>query len=148
MLDVLVKDLEPLEEVFPIETASSVPEARRLINEILDSGNKIGLVLCDHIMPGEKGVNLLIEMQSRPETKSARKILVTGQAGLEDTIKAVNHAQLNHYIAKPWEPTYLLEVARNELTTFVLENEINLLRFMKILNPSRIQETIRARGYV
>ncbi|HAK00327.1 MAG TPA: hypothetical protein DCM62_09900 [Bacteroidales bacterium] len=148
VLDVLIKDLEGLEEVFPIEVASSVPEARILFAEILKSGNRIGLVVCDHIMPGEYGVDLLVEMQNKEETKATRKILLTGQAGLDDTINAVNNARLNHYIAKPWNPDYLLKVAKNELTSYVLEHEKDLLQYMRLLDSTRIQDAIRNRGYI
>jgi len=148
VLDVIVKDLEALEEVFPIEVASSVAEARKLIQEIHQQGNRIGLALCDHIMPGEYGVDLLIEMQNNPFTRNTRKVLITGQAGLDDTIMAVNRARLNHYIAKPWDPKELFEVARQELTQYVIATEKELLRFMAVLDPVKIQEEIRSRGYL
>lgn len=148
VLDVIVKDLEVLEEVFPIEVASSVAEARKLIKEIHLQGGRIGLALCDHIMPGEYGVDLLIEMQNNPFTRNTRKILITGQAGLEDTIMAVNKARLNHYIAKPWNPEELLEIVRLELTQYVIATEKELLRYMSVLDPVRIQEEIRSRGYI
>jgi len=148
VLDVLVKDLEALEELFPIEIASSADEARQLIEEIKELNGKIGLVLCDHIMPGDNGVDLLIEMKTNEFTSNARKVLITGQAGLEDTIKAVNRAGLNHYIAKPWEKIELLEVVKKQLTHFVIENEENLLTYMALLDAEMLQEEIRARGYV
>jgi CheY-like chemotaxis protein len=148
VLDVLVKDLEEFEELFPIEIASSADEARDLIEEIENLGGKIGLVLCDHIMPGDNGVDLLIEMKANEFTKNTRKVLITGQAGLEDTVKAVNRAGLNHYIAKPWEKRELLEVVKKELTQFVIESEESLLPFMTILDGEKLQEEIRARGYI
>ncbi|HSV88970.1 MAG TPA: response regulator [Bacteroidales bacterium] len=148
VLDVIVKDLEVLEEVFPIEVAGSVAEAHKVIKEIHQQGGKIGLALCDHIMPGEYGVDLLIEMHNNPLTRSTRKVLITGQAGLDDTVLAINKARLNHYIAKPWNPKELLEVAKNELTQYVIAHEKDLLRFMSVLDPVKIQEEIRNRGYV
>lgn len=148
VLDVMVKDLEELEDVFPIEMASSADEARKLIQEIRRYGGKIGLALCDHVMPGDNGVELMIEMQNDEFTKATRKILITGQAGLEDTIQAVNKAGLNHYIAKPWNPQVLLKVVKDELTSFVIQHEKELLPFMAVLDAPRLQEEIRARGYL
>ncbi len=148
VLDVLVKDLEEFEEIFPIELASSADEARNLIKVIKGLNGKIGLVLSDHIMPGDKGVDLLVEMKSDDYTKNTRKVLITGQAGLEDTIKAVNKAGLNHYIAKPWDKAELVEVVKRQLTSFVIETEENLLPYMTLLDAELLQEEIRTRGYV
>ncbi len=148
VLDVIVRDLSELEEIFPIEMAVSAEEARSIIEEIQNQGDKIGLAICDHVMPGDKGVELMIEMQKEDFTAPARKVLLTGQAGLDATIEAVNHARLNRYIAKPWDPENLVNVAKDELTTFVIENEKNLLPFMSILDATRLQEAIRARGSV
>ena len=148
VLDVIVRDLSSLEEVFPIEMALSADEAREIVQEIKDRGDTLGLVICDHVMPGDKGVELLIEMQADSFTERSRKLLLTGQAGLDATVEAVNKAKLNRYIAKPWDPDNLVEIARDELTTYVIEKEKDLLRYMGVLDIGRLQETIRARGSI
>jgi response regulator RpfG family c-di-GMP phosphodiesterase len=148
VLDVMVRDLGELEDVFPIEVAHSADEARQLMAEIKEEGNTVGLILCDHIMPGDKGIDLLIEMQKDPWTEHTRKVLITGQAGLEDTIQAVNHARLNHYISKPWNPHKLREVVKDELTQYVIAHEKDLLRFMSVLDQAKLQDAIRSRGYL
>lgn len=147
VLDVLVRDLSVLEEFFPVEAAHSADEARDLIREIQLEGHKIGLVLCDHVMPGDKGIDLLIEMQKDEFTQHTRKVLITGQAGLEDTIQAINNAKLNHYIAKPWDPEKLLQTVKDELTQYVISEEKELLRFMAVLDQEKLQEAIRTKGY-
>ena len=53
-------------------------------------------------------------------TRAARRVLVTGQAGHEDTIRAINEAELDHYVAKPWDPEEFRAVVREQLTDFVL----------------------------
>jgi CheY-like chemotaxis protein len=148
VLDVIVRDLAALEEVFPIEMAVNASEARLIIKEIQERGDKLGLAICDHIMPGDKGVELMVEMQNDPFTERTRKVLLTGQAGLDATIEAVNKAKLNRYIAKPWDPENLVQIARDELTTFVIEQEKDLLRYMGVLDINRLQETIRTRGTI
>ncbi|AXJ02233.1 Response regulator receiver domain-containing protein [Cyclonatronum proteinivorum] len=148
VLDVVVRDLAALEDTFPIEMAISAEEAREIIKEIEENGDKVGLAICDHVMPGDKGVELMIEMQNEAFTERTRKVLLTGQAGLDATIEAVNHARLNRYIAKPWDPDNLVKIAIDELTTFVIESEKNLLPYMSTLDARRLQEAIRARGSV
>jgi len=146
VLDAVVRDLEKLEEQFPVETATSAEEARDVVDKLLDNGKKIGLILCDHILPGDNGVELLIELHKSERTHSSRKVLLTGQAGLDDTVKALNQARLHHYIAKPWNKEELLEVSVQLLTDYVIDEEENILPFMRTLDAARLSEIIRTRG--
>lgn len=143
VMDALIKDLEKFEEFFPVESANNADEAREVIEYILDHGHKIGLILCDHVLPGQNGVDLLIDLQQIPETAISKKVLVTGQAGHEDTILAINKADLDHYIAKPWTKEQLEEVVVSELTDYVISNEKNLLPFMQVLDSARLSDAMR-----
>lgn len=143
VMDALVKDLEIFENVFPIETANDTIEAMKVIDYILDHGHKIGLILCDHVLPGKNGVDLLIDLQKNEHTVNSKKVLVTGQAGHEDTILAINKADLDHYVAKPWTEEELNKVVRDQLTDYVIENEKNLLAYMQILDAEKISEAMR-----
>ncbi|TVQ66041.1 MAG: response regulator [Balneolaceae bacterium] len=145
VLDAVVRDLEKLEEQFPVETANSAEEARDVIEKLLDDDKKIGLILCDHILPGDNGVELLIELHNDERTHASRKVLLTGQAGLDDTVRALNEARLHHYIPKPWTREELLEAAVNLLTDFVIEEEENILPYMSTLDAEKISESIRTR---
>ncbi len=148
VLDAVVRDLEKLEDQFPVETATSAEEASEVIGKLLEENKKIGLVLCDHILPGENGIELLIELHKNEKTHNTRKVLLTGQAGLDDTVKALNQARLHHYIAKPWSKEELLEVAVELLTDYVIEQEENILPYMSSLNANRLSESIRTRRSV
>lgn len=143
VMEALVKDLEKFETFFPVESANNAKEAQEVIEYIINHGHKIGLILCDHVLPGKSGVNLLIEMQNRPETAASKKVLVTGQAGHEDTILAINNADLDYYIAKPWSREQVEKVVFDQLTDFVIEQEKNLLAYMEILDAEKLSEAIR-----
>jgi CheY-like chemotaxis protein len=143
VLEAVIRDLAPFERVFPIESAASVSEARRAVADIILPKGKLGLVICDHILPGEDGVSFLVELQKDPRTARSRKVLLTAHAGLEATVEAVNRADLNHYIAKPWTQEDLLNVTRHQLTDFVLEQETNLYPYLTILEADRLTEKIR-----
>lgn len=145
VMDALVNDLEEFEETFPVETANTSEEAKSVIESIYNSGNEIGLILCDHVLPGQNGVDLLIELQKEPSTKVSKKVLVTGQAGLEDTVMAINKADLDHYIAKPWTKDDLNNVVIQELTEFVIQQKYNPLEFMTVLDSVKLSEALR--GY-
>ena len=143
VLDAIVRDLEEFEDTFPIEMADSAEEARNLLSALTDDGHEIGLILCDHVLPGQNGVELLVEMQDNPSTVQTRKVLITGQAGLDETVRAVNEADLKHYIAKPWKKKELVETTRKLLTDYVLEQTENPMEFMSVLNSQRIADFIR-----
>ncbi len=143
VMDALVNDLEHFEEHFPVESANSAEEAQSVVEDIYAAGNEVGLILCDHVMPGKNGVDFLIELQSQMEKKTAKKVLVTGQAGLDDTIQAINNAHLDHYIAKPWTKEQLEEVVISQLTNYVMEQRYNPMQFMMILDSVRLAEYMR-----
>ncbi len=144
VLDAVVRDLEKLEEQFPVETATSAEEARSVIEKLLENGKKIGLILCDHILPGDNGVELLIELHKNEQLHASKKVLLTGQAGLEDTVKALNEAKLHHYIAKPWNKEDLMSVSVELLTDYVIEQEDDVLPFMGTLDAAKLSEFIRS----
>lgn len=143
VMDALIKDLEDFEDTFPIESANNTKEANLVVSHILDSGDEIGLILCDHVLPGENGVDFLIGLESRKEFTKTRKVLVTGQAGLEDTVLAINKANLNHYISKPWTKDSFQKAVINQLTDFVIEQKYNPLEFMSLLDSVRLAESMR-----
>lgn len=148
VLDALIRDLEEFENTFPVEAATTAEEAREVISQVTEEGGKIGLILCDHLLPGENGVDLLIDLQEQSSTRTSRKVLVTGQAGLEDTVKAVNEADLHHYIEKPWTEENLHAVVVRQLTNYVIENEKDYLPYMNVLDGSRLADAMHRRGSI
>jgi len=83
-----------------IEVATSGDEAWEIIQEIISEGGSVEVVITDQVMPGLKGDELLEKVNEiSPDTI---KILLTGQAGLQDTIDAINKGGLNYFVEKPW----------------------------------------------
>ena len=145
VLDSVLQDLMLFEDNFVVEGAESVTEAKQVIEEMTDEGVRLALILCDHIMPEQTGISFLIELSQNSDTRSARKILLTGQAGLEDTVEAVNHASLDYYIAKPWKGEALREALVSQLTAFMIENDDNLLSWTAILDSEAILNAMAKR---
>jgi len=143
VLAAVIRDLAPFEEKFPIESATTVAEARSVVEDVILKRGQLGVVVCDHILPGEDGVSFLVRLQQDARTAPARKILLTAQAGLAATIEAVNRAGLNHYLAKPWQPDELRAVVRRQLTDFVLENEPTVFPYFGVLEDDRLTEKVR-----
>ncbi len=134
VLDSVLQDLTPFEEHFIVEGAQSVAEAWQVIHDNEQQQIHLALVLCDHIMPEQTGISFLIELNARPKTHRTRKLLLTGQAGLEDTVQAINHASLDFYIAKPWHGDELRQIVKSQLTQFVIKNNEPLQQWMSILD--------------
>ncbi|OKL55154.1 hypothetical protein BSZ39_00160 [Bowdeniella nasicola] len=141
----LGRDLASVAKVARVEFAEDVPDAWEVVGEIDADGDVLALVLADHRLPGTSGVDFLVQMQSDPRTGPARTVLVTGQADQGDTIKAVNQAGLDHYIAKPWKPDDLLAVVREQLTDFVIASKLDPLPHLTILDAVRAMDSLRAR---
>ncbi|MGF1529954.1 MAG: response regulator [Puniceicoccaceae bacterium] len=148
VLEAVENTVAVFEKTFSIETAESAAEARRIIADYHQRNCQLALILCDHIMPNENGVELLKDLAEDPRTRLSRKILLTGQAGLDATVDAVNHARLDHYLAKPWDATKLIEVVRQQLTNYVIAANLDPMPFLSTLDTERLSEFIRSRGNV
>jgi len=143
--DALARDLAVLVPPARIEVAEDVEDARALLQELRDDGDELALVLADHRLPGTSGVDYLVELHADAGTRDVRKVLVTGQADLDDTVRAVNRAELAHYVAKPWDPDDLVAVTRHQLTLFVLETGLDPLPHLRALETETVLPLLRRR---
>lgn len=104
-----------------ISVAQSGKDALELIEELCRDKEPVAVVIVDQIMPGMKGVEVLEEIHRRsPETT---KVLLTGQAGLDAVVQAINRAGLNRYIPKPWDEPDLRLTVEGLLRTFRLHRQ-------------------------
>ncbi len=129
-----------------IEPAENVSDAWEAIAEIAQDGDELALALCDHRLPGTTGVDFMVQMASEEATAATRKVLLTGQADLDDTVRAVNSAHLDHFISKPWNAEELQEVVRDQLTDYVIATGQNPLPLLPVLDQSRAMIAVRDYG--
>ncbi|PIE36509.1 hypothetical protein CSA56_00200 [candidate division KSB3 bacterium] len=109
VLNQLAAQLEDHFEYFcEFAYAESAEEALEVYHELVEEGNRIWLIISDQIMPGMNGDEFLARIHNIDE--EAMKVLLTGQAGLQSTIRAINHAGLNYYIEKPWSSHDLIMI--------------------------------------
>ncbi|WP_022868899.1 response regulator [Schaalia vaccimaxillae] len=141
--DALERDLEEFWTKIRLETAEDVDDAWAVLDEIHGEGEDLALVLSDHRLPGKSGVDFLVELRKDERFAGVRTVLVTGQADQDDTIRAVNQAGLDYYIAKPWDVQTLKKVVRDQLTNYVLEMGVDPLPYMPLLDGVRVMESIR-----
>lgn len=147
--EAILRDLRPLEAFFEIESAGDTADAAAILADFANRGILTGLILCDHRLPGESGVEFLTRIHDVPGYRDTRKVLLTGQAGHQDTIKAINQAGLSHYLAKPWDPTELVETSKEQLTGYVLgRDDVDPLPYLAILDAPRLLGKIADAGGV
>ncbi|TGN18737.1 EAL domain-containing response regulator [Leptospira idonii] len=117
---------EQLKKVFgneyTIETAESAESAKEIIQEINSAGEDIPVVICDQVMPGQKGDEFLIELQAtNPNTK---KIMLTGQAPAQAVGNALNHGCLYRYLPKPWDASDLELTIKQAIDSFYMDKSL------------------------
>lgn len=142
VLDSVVRDLTPFSSFCEIEATESVAEARDVIKEYQAESVPLALILCDHIMPEETGIPFLIELNQNPDTQACKKILLTGQADLNDTIEAVNHHCLDFFVAKPWKVEALQQTITEQLTNYVIEQSDNPMQWAQYLDSAKILQAM------
>lgn len=136
VLAAVAKDLDNIEDPFIIEECDSADEAEELMESLDAEGDYIALIISDHIMPGKSGVEFLIEINEDARFRPTKKILLTGLATHQDTINAINHAAIDRYIEKPWDPKQLTQYAKELITEFILEKGIDYTPFVDKLDQT------------
>lgn len=105
-----------------IELAESGEEALSLIRELEEKDFEVPVIICDQIMPGMKGDNVIIEnYKNNPKTLS---VLLTGQADAAAVGNIINHSSLFRYIAKPWEEADLTLTIREALRSYTQDKTL------------------------
>jgi DNA-binding NtrC family response regulator len=96
------------EAEFDVETASNAEEA-----ELMLSSRSYDAIVCDHMLPGEQGLELLIRTSKRhPLTK---RFLLTGYMNPELLSRATSLAGLSGCILKPVKYEELIRQVREAL---------------------------------
>lgn len=94
----------------------------------------------------QTGVDLLVSLKETTAKSTIRTILLTGRAGHEDTIRAINEAGLDHYFSKPWDPNDLAAVSVRILTDYVIGAGIDPLRYVRELDGPRLMAAFAQHG--
>lgn len=129
----LSQQLAPFKKQYEVDLVQSGQDALELIEELDEDGEPLAMMIVDQLMPGMKGTQVL-EAVHKTHKKTA-KILLTGQAGLDAVVHAINYAGLDRYISKPWDEPDLRITVETLLKKYELERENErLLEDLKIKN--------------
>lgn len=84
------------------------------------SSESVVAMLVDHRMPGLSGVEVLLGAQALPQTKPARKVLLSARTAPEDTARLLKAGAVHRTLPKPWTADELHACLRGMLTDFCL----------------------------
>ncbi|QYO64168.1 response regulator [Leptolyngbya sp. 7M] len=127
---------------YEIELAESGEEALELFSELTAAAIEIPLILCDQIMPGMAGDELLIRLHAQyPKTL---KILLTGQTHLEAIVKVINSASLYRYVCKPWDETDLCLTVREALRRYTQDKQLLEQHAALLQSERRLRQFLEA----
>jgi len=97
-------------------TASSADEA---VDHFED--NDIAVTLSDYRMPGTDGIHFLEQIrESSPDTV---RILITGTPDVNVAIEAINKADIDRFVPKPWSDNELQAMVRSSIAEYDMRRE-------------------------
>jgi thioredoxin reductase (NADPH) len=87
---------------YRIMSTTSASEALESLTSVKNQAEEVALFLSDQRMPEMLGVDFLKEASHF--FPAARKVLLTAYSDTEAAIRAINSAQVDYYLLKPWDP--------------------------------------------
>jgi two-component system chemotaxis response regulator CheY len=145
VLAAIKKDLEIFTPAFTINDCESAAEAEEILNELNQDDEEIALIICDHIMPGENGIDFLTRVNTDPRFLYTKKFILTGLANHNDTIQAINDAEINAYLEKPWSQEEFVTIVKKLLTRYVVESDNEYSELLPYLDEVTLQRELKRR---
>ena len=110
---------------YTLYQAGSAEEAVEVLR-----GRHVKTILCDHILPGQSGLDFLVTLKQRnPQIKS---VLFSAALETELFIKAINEGQVFRFIKKPASPADIQQAVREAVRQYDIETlQQQLLRDQK-----------------
>ncbi len=114
ILDSLKEQIENrMGDEYIYETAENAQEGLEVIEELVEDGTEVLIIVSDWLMPGIKGDEFLIEVHKR--FPGIVKVMLTGQAQEEAIQNAKNKVNLHACLFKPWSEEDLINAIKSGL---------------------------------
>lgn len=98
----------------------------------------VHVVISDMKMPQMSGAELLEKIANKyPNTF---RVVLTGYADIESTIKAVNQGKIHRYLQKPWDNKELVSVVEEGLERIKLKSENERLQKLSRLQNKKLKD--------
>lgn len=141
--EALLRDLGMFESHFDLYDCESPSDAREVLEEAEAEGTSVALIISDHVMPEETGVEFLTKIYREGKFQATKKLLLTGLATHEDTISAINDAKIDNYVAKPWDEKGLQMIVSSLLTHFIFDEDFDYTGFGDLMDSRIVLERSR-----
>ncbi len=119
ILEVLRIQLErALLEHITVERALSPGEAIEMLEDWKkDNFQELALIVSDYLMPEMLGSDFLLKANEL--FPKARKMMLTGQAEMENVLRVLHEMSLFRYLSKPWEPAMMNKAVLAAVEDFI-----------------------------
>jgi DNA-binding NtrC family response regulator len=111
MLKVLYRVLQ---KEYTLYQAGSAEEAVEVLR-----GRHVKAILCDHILPGQSGLDFLITLKQR--NTQIKSVLFSAALETEQFIKAINEGQVFRFVKKPASPADILRAVHEAVRQYDIE---------------------------
>ncbi len=128
---------------YRVEVAESGEETLEYMEELIEEGVDLPIIISDQLMPGMKGDELLTAVHKvLPDTL---KVLLTGQSDITAISNAVNHANLYRYIEKPWDGQDLILTVKEAIRVFYINRELEEKNKLLKRHNLELEELVKER---
>jgi DNA-binding NtrC family response regulator len=103
-----------LQKEYVLYQAESAEEAVEVLR-----GRHVKAILCDHVLPGQSGLDFLITLKQR--NSQIKSVLFSAALETEQFIKAINHGQIFRFIKKPASPADIQQAVREAVRQYDIE---------------------------
>lgn len=121
VLDSIIRDLRPLSDTLRLEEASDEADCLALLEQILEDGEEVAIVLTDRVMPNGSGLELLAAVAADARFAATRRVVLTGLPHDEESLHAVETGLIHAYLEKPWQPEELTQALHQQLQLYKAE---------------------------
>ena len=101
------------------ETAENAEEGLEVIEELVEEGTEVLIIVSDWLMPGIKGDEFLVEVHKR--FPGIVNVMLTGQAQEDAIENAKQNANLHACLFKPWAEDDLINTIKTGLDKLSLK---------------------------
>lgn len=146
VLAAVKKDLALFDSHCELILCESADEAMEVLEEKDNAGEPVAILVCDHLMAKQNGVEFLIEVNQDNRFKPIKKLLLTGMATHKDTIIAINQANIDRYIEKPWDAENLQHAIKILFTQYLLQMGMDYQKHLEVIDQQTLMEELHERG--
>jgi len=133
MLKVLYRVLQ---KEYALYQAGSAEEAIEVLR-----GRHVKAILCDHVLPGQSGLDFLITLKQR--NSQIKSVLFSAALETEQFIKAINEGQVFRFVKKPASPADIQQAVREAVRQYDIES----LQQQLLINQKDIDKQVYSAPY-